>query len=91
MIYYKIRNKNNRELFLHGTPAYCSYNQTGRVFQDLGSLRRFITNYITSYSHRRSVKVSDWEVVEIEMVVKNTREIHEVVKPEKILAWLKDE
>ena len=83
MIYYKIRKKSDPALYVKGTPYYHSYDGTGRIFQKLGQLRSFITQ-IMSISERKNVDLSDWEVVELEMVVKETKNIHEIITAKKL-------
>ena len=86
MVYYKIRRKSDPTQYLKGTPVYRSYDGTGRIFQKIGQLRSFITQVLnTRYG---SNDIGDWEVVELEMVVRETRELHEIVKPEKIVQLL---
>jgi predicted DNA-binding helix-hairpin-helix protein len=100
MIYYKIRNKDtglfvkDTELFVKGTPAYHSYNKDGRVFQTLGRLRSFLTNVMTNDQHynkfhdEKRNRLSEWEIVELEMVVKDVKGIHEVIKADKLIKLL---
>jgi glutaredoxin-related protein len=94
-VMYKIRRKDNPELFLKGTPTYLSYDKSGRIFQTLGKLRTFLTNVMSADSseHRRFKsninRVADWEVVEIEMVVTEVKQIHEVISPKKLMELLK--
>lgn len=83
--YYKIRKKSDPTQFVRGTPTYLSYDTNGRIFQSLGALRTFITGLL---KNRRSIDFSDLEVVELETVVTSTKDIHDVVKPEKILMIL---
>lgn len=83
MIVYKIRNKSNPEKFLSGTPSYNSWNKDGRIFHTLGKLRAFLTNVL-----KVSNNVSNWEVVEIELVEKSVKDIHEMIKPEQIIKLL---
>lgn len=89
-MYYKIRSKENPEMFVKGTPVYQSYDRTGRIFQSLGHLRTFITGVMSvdsSYnkdSSRHKNRVGEWEVVELEMVVKEVKGIHEVITAKKL-------
>lgn len=83
MIYYKIRKRSDPTLYVKGTPYYHSYDGTGRIFQKIGRLRSFITQ-IMSISERKNVDLSDWEVVELEMVVKETKNIHEIITAKKL-------
>lgn len=86
MIYYKIRKKSNPAQYVAGTPCYHSYNNIGRIFQKIGQLRSFITGVINDRTNTSDI--SDWEVVELEMVVKEVKDLHHVIKPEKIIALL---
>lgn len=74
-------------MFLKGTPVYHSYDKKGRIFTSLGNLRSFLTSVMNN-EYRRS-DISDWQIVELEMRVRDTKELHEVIRPEKIVALLK--
>lgn len=82
MIYYKIRLKRDPEMFVKGTPYYRSYDKTGRIFQKLGQLRSFLTSVMNS--DRTTNDVADWEIVELEMVVKDVKGVHEVITAKKL-------
>jgi hypothetical protein len=90
MIYYKIRYKDDPEKYIKGTPAYQSYDKTGRIFQSLGQLRTFLTGVMNAdeWSAKRGGtarnRVADWEVVELEMVVKEVKGVHEVITAKKL-------
>lgn len=90
MIYYKLRRKEDPTQFVYGTPSYQSYDTKGRVFQSIGSLRAFITNvmssdeYYNKHSNGRMNRVADWEVVELEMVVKDVKGVHEIISAKKL-------
>ena len=85
-VYYKIRHK-EKGLYVKGTPYYHSYDGTGRIFQKMGQLRAFLTG-VLNRQYGRDVNLSDWEIVELEMVVKNTKEVIDVVDPKKIVEIL---
>lgn len=87
MLYYKIRDKKNTEYFVTGTPGRFSYNKTGRIFK-LGQLRLFLTNIMKYDFQRRDL--GNWEIVELEMNIKDVKEIHDIVKPERLMQILKD-
>jgi hypothetical protein len=74
-------------MYVFGTPVYHSYNKAGRIFTTLGSLRTFITNVMNN--EYKSSNLGDWEIVELEMQEKNTKEIHEIIKPDKLVKLLK--
>ena len=82
MIMYKIRCKNDPSKFMTGTPQYHSYNSIGRIFQTIGKLRSFLTLILNS--HYMADEVSDWEIVEFEMVVKDVKGVHEVITTNKL-------
>jgi len=88
--YYKIRYKDDPEKYIKGTPAYQSFDKTGRIFQTLGQLRTFLTGVMNndSYYGRRDEtprnRVADWEVVELEMVVKDVKGVHEVITAKRL-------
>ena len=90
MIYYKIRYKDNPELYIKGTPMYQSSDKTGRIFQSLGQLRTFLTGVMNSDASNAKHggtprnRVAEWEVVELEMVVRETKNVHEVFTAKKI-------
>ena len=90
MIMYKIRKKDDPEMFVKGTPYYLSYDKTGRIFQKIGQLRAFLTSVMnadTRYSKSDEThvnRVADWEVVELEMVIKDVKGVHEVITAKKL-------
>lgn len=86
MIYYKIRCKSDPTKFVTGTPVYHSYDSIGRIFQKIGSLRSFLTGIMSN--RHRSNEISDWEIVELEMVIKEVRGIHEVITQKKLVELL---
>jgi hypothetical protein len=88
--YYKIRYKDDPEKYIKGTPAYQSYDKTGRIFQSLGQLRTFLTSvmnadtYYNKRDGRHSNRIAEWEVVELEMVEKDIKGVHEVITAKKL-------
>jgi len=86
MIYYKIRKKDDPELYVKGTPYYQSYDKSGRIFQTLGQLRTFVTGVMNSDGRSDSGRnrVSEWEVVELEMVIKEVKGVHEIITAKKL-------
>lgn len=86
LTYYKIRNKNNPELF---RKADGTWNKSGKVYDTLGKLRSTITNHLNSYFDSRREKLQDWEIVEYEVRLKEVKQLHEVVKPDRVLELLK--
>lgn len=86
MIYYKIRRKDDHDMYVSGTPYYQSYDKTGRIFQKIGQLRTFLTGVMNADSRSDSGRnrVADWEVVELEMIVKDVKAVHEVITAKKL-------
>lgn len=84
MIVYKIRNKNNPERFLAGTPTYNHWEKAGRMFQTIGKLRTFLTN-----SLKCSKNIGDWDIVEYELAEVSVKGVHEMIKPEQLIKMLK--
>lgn len=84
--YYKIRYKDNPEQYVKGTPMYHSHDKTGRIFQSLGNLRSFLTGVMNADGRGDSNnnRLAEWEVVELEMVVRDTKSVHEVFSAKKI-------
>lgn len=95
MIYYKIRYKDDPEKYIKGTPHYQSSDKTGRIFQTLGQLRTFLTGVMNvdrwnvESGGTPQNRVADWEVVELEMVVKEVKGVHEVITAKKMMELLK--
>lgn len=79
MIYYKIRKKSDPDMYVSGTPLWHEYRKTGHFFETIGQLRSFLSGTIN-----RGKDLSDWEVVGVEIVVKETRGIHEVLTAKKL-------
>lgn len=71
-------------MFVKGTPTYSSYDKVGRLFGTIGNLRSFITGAL-----KAGKTVTNWQVVELELTVKDTKPIHEVVKADKLIKILK--
>jgi hypothetical protein len=86
LTYYKIRNKNNPELF---RKADGTWNTSGKVYDTLGKVRSIITQHMNSTSDYYRGKIQDWEFVEYEVTVKEVRQLIDIVKPEKVWGLLK--
>jgi hypothetical protein len=86
---YYIRRKSNQEQYLVGTPSFHTWNiGNGRLFNTIGKLRSFITNVLRNEYRRKFI--GDWEIVEVEVVQKDVKELNEIIKPEKIMELLKE-
>lgn len=87
-VMYRIRNKEDHTKFVIGTPGYNSYDSIGRIFPTIGKLRAFISGCLNGTSWK-SRKIPEWEIVEVELVDKQVKGIHEIIKPEKLIELLK--
>lgn len=85
--YYKIRSKKNPDMF---RKADGTWNGSGKVYDTLGKLRTTITNKKKSHYQSSFDSLSDWEVVEYQVTVKEVKQIHEIIDPKKLFEWLKD-
>ena len=86
LTYYKIRSKKNPEMF---RKADGTWNTSGKVYDTLGKLRSIITMHLNSSSDHLRSKLHDWEIVEYEVRVKEVKQLHHIVKPEKVFELLK--
>lgn len=90
MIVYKIRYKDDPEKYIKGTPAYQSFDKTGRMFSSLGQLRTFLTGVMNDdawYARKGETprnRIADWEVVEYELAEKEVKGVHEVITAKKL-------
>lgn len=88
--YYKIRYKDDPEKYIKGTPAYQSFDKTGRTFQTLGQLRTFLTGVMNSDTWKANHggtpqnRVANWEIVELEVTEKAVKGVHEVITAKKL-------
>ena len=72
-------------MYVTGTPMYQSYDKTGRIFQKIGQLRTFLTGVMTTDEYmENSGRITNWEIVEIEMVVREVKEVHEIITAKKL-------
>jgi hypothetical protein len=85
LTYYKIRSKENPEMF---RKADGTWNTSGKVYDTLGKLRSTITLNMNSYSEYTRKKVKDWEIVEFEVRVKAVKHLADVIDPKKLFELL---
>lgn len=83
-IMYKIRYKDNPTQYITGTPYYQSSNKDGRIFPTLGKLRTFLTGVMKVDADGDRNRVANWEVIELEMVEKDVKDIHEIITAKKL-------
>jgi hypothetical protein len=80
--FYKIRDSRTG-LFSTGG-SWPSWRKHGKVWTKIGPLRAHLTMML-----RCERNMDWWEVVEIETIIKNSRPIHEIIKPERVIEILK--
>ena len=86
LTYYKIRRKSDPTQFRMSTG---SWNQSGKVYDTLGKLRAIITQHMNSRSEWARKELSDWEIVEFEVQVKEVKQLIDIVDKKKIWDLLK--
>ena len=86
MIYYKIRNRNTGLYHKGGT--YSHWSKNGKTWTTLGQLRTMLTMN-TPRPYNRGQDMTDWEIVEYEVIEKSVKMPHEVMDPKKILNLLR--
>ena len=86
MIYYKIRNKNTG--LFHKGGVYEVWSKNGKVWDTLSKLRAMLTMN-TPGPYNRGKDMSDWEIIEYEVIEKCVKLPHEVMDPKKTLEILK--
>lgn len=85
MKFYKIRNKNNPQLYrLAGSRP--SWNKSGKTWDTLGKLRSMITNTINSNYYGEDL--GNWEIVEYEVAEVSAKPVHEVMSQQNLLKLL---
>lgn len=78
MKYYKLRSRSNPELFRKSDG---SFNKSGKVYDTLGKLRTFITQYMR---YQKGLP-EDLEVVEYEVKEVSVKGLHEVITKDRFL------
>lgn len=87
-VMYRIRNKTDHTRYVKGTPTYNQYDKVGRIFPTIGQLRTFISSCLNG-TDWKARKISEWEIVEVELTEKSVKGVHEIIKPEKLIELLK--
>lgn len=86
--YYRIYSR-SREKYLLGTPTYSRWNDTGRLFEGIGSVRRFLSNTMSLRTNpRHKIDTDDWEIREYHLELVKTNAVVDIIKPEKIIQLL---
>ena len=66
-----------------------TWNSSGKVYDTLGKLRAVITQHMNSTSDYYRQQIQDWEIVEVEVRVREVRQLIDVVDPKKVWNLLK--
>ena len=72
-----------------GTNRYWTDQEdNAKIWTSLGRLRSFITSHLPKYSWRPGTNMSDWQVIEYDLVAQKTNCVYNVVDPKKLMAAL---
>ena len=91
--FFKIRHRKTGLYSKGGTYVNAEGNNAfwvekgGKTWDTLGKLRAHITSHMDRYSG--CTDMSDWEVIEYKSVPTAVKLVHEIVRPEKLVALLK--
>lgn len=93
MIFYKIRNKRTG-LFSKGgtkntTTGDVAWSKHGKTWDTLGKLRSHLNLHLGTDYGFKATDMSDWEVVQYQVVEQPAKDVHEVIAPKKIVEMLK--
>jgi hypothetical protein len=82
MIYYKVRDKATG--LYHKGGVYSVWSKTGKTWTTLGKLRSMLTMNINN-----GTSMSDWEIIEYEVVEKTVKSVNDVIDPKKLIQYIK--
>lgn len=85
--YYKIYSR-SRDRYLLGTPSYSRWSDEGRLFGSIRQVRQFLSNTMKTRVTNK-IDTSDWEIQEFKMVLIESKNVMDVIKPEKVIQLLK--
>ena len=86
-IHYKVRKKGSNPAEYSKGTMYRQWSTKGKTFDTIGKLRSFLTRCI--HDEYMAKTMHEFEIVELEVSVRNIKEVHEIVKPEKLIELLK--
>jgi hypothetical protein len=66
---------------------YRQWSTKGKTFDTLGKLRSFLTRCM--HNEYMLKTMHEFEIIELEVRVHTVKEVHDVIKPEKIMDLLK--
>lgn len=94
-VYYKIRHKKTGRwskggVYVNATGDNGQWSDKGgKTWDTLGKLRAHITAHMQD-SYSTGTDMTDWEVVVYHMVYQDTKAIHEMIDPKKLIELLKN-
>ena len=86
-IHYKVRRKGSTPPVYSKGTMYRQWSTKGKTFDTLGKLRSFLTRCM--HDEYMLKTMHEFEIVELEVRVQSVKEVHEIVKPEKLIELLK--
>lgn len=95
LTYYKIRHrvtgkfsKGSGYANAEGTNTYWT-DRGGKTWDTLGKLRSHITQHLPDRNYGPGTNMTDWEVIEYTVTVKEVKGIMDVIDPKKFINILK--
>ena len=86
-IHYKVRKRGSNPAEYSKGTMYRQWSTKGKTFDTIGKLRSFLTRCM--HDEYMAKTMHEFEIVELEVRVHNIKEVHEIVKPEKLIELLK--
>ena len=83
---YKVRHAETKLYRMAGVRTY--WNKVGKTWDTLGKLRTMITCAINE-DRNCNHDFGNWEVIEYEVIEKQSRPVHEVVTANKLMELIK--
>ena len=85
--HYKIRRRGIWPVEYSKGTGYNQWSAKGKTFDTIGKLRSYITRCMNDDYMRKFL--SEFEIIELTVQETAVKELHEIVKPEKIMDLLK--
>jgi len=86
-LHYKVRRKGSNPPEYSKATMYNQWSTKGKTFDTLGKLRSFLTRCM--HDEYMAKTIHEFEIIELEVRVHTIKEVHDVVKPEKLIELLK--
>lgn len=85
---FKIKHKQTG-LYSNGGGWHVKWGKTGKLWNGLGPLRMHLNRVLRNSIKNSSLDIENWEVLEIEMVVKTSKSVADSINPNKLVELLK--